>query len=314
MSPASDARLVVVAVVTDEELDVLTDGADDLVAHPYLDVLGPVERTTARRAAERSLAARGVLVAADDAGDVGAAAAADGVESPGGGTSDRRGQPARVHDHLAPVLVLRRGAPVVVVLHRMPVSGLSTSSRPGPGQGSGSAPGSGRRSGSEAEPGAGLLRYIFALDGVCVVEDVTAAGVHRLAVGALAHVAQWLHEFLIPPDACASSETGPVTLPGRLEVSGVLRRLGQPVALAEVTVLHPGLTTGQTSARVLFLGPGGCFHTDAACVATGPFHPTSPEELVQMLRAEVEAALAAVEEEAGSGGDRSRQEQATMGP
>lgn len=308
MSPASDARLVVVAVVTDEELDVLTDGADDLVAHPHLDVLGPVERTTARRAAERSLAARGVLVAAEDAGDVGAAAAADGVESPGGGTVDGRGQPARVHDHLAPVLDLRRGAPVVVVLHRMPVSGLSTSSGPGTG------PGPARGSTSEAEPRAGLLRYIFVLDGVCVVEDVTAAGVHRLSVGALAHVAQWLHEFLIPPDACAPSESRPVTLPGGLEVCRVLRRLGQPVALAEVTVLHPGLTTEQTSARVLFLGPGGCFHTDASSVATGPFHPTSPEELVQMIRAEVEAALAAVEEGASSGGDRSRQEQATMGP
>jgi hypothetical protein len=84
---------VVVAHLTDEELDVLTDGRDDVVSRPHLSVLEHEERAAARRAAARSLTARGLLPA-------------EGSGADGEATS------------LGSVLSVRAGAPEVVVLHR----------------------------------------------------------------------------------------------------------------------------------------------------------------------------------------------------
>jgi hypothetical protein len=86
---------VLVAHLTDEELDVLTDGADDVVLRPHLDTLPPPERAAARRAAERSLGARGWL-------------------EPTGSEPTT----VAVADALGSVLQVRRGAPEVTVLHR----------------------------------------------------------------------------------------------------------------------------------------------------------------------------------------------------
>lgn len=97
-----------VASLTDEEVDVLCDGAHDVVVLPYLSLLDEREARMARRVAERSLATRGLLLPLPDS------SAHEGA-----------GQRVAVHEVLGPLLQMRRGAPVVVVLHRTPTADLT---------------------------------------------------------------------------------------------------------------------------------------------------------------------------------------------
>lgn len=273
----SESGLVPVAVLTDEELDALTDGSDDVVVRPYLDALDPALRHGARVIAGRSLAARRLLLEPLPDGPPGT---------------------ARVHDLLAPVVELRRGAPVVVVLHRLLAADLGGWTGP-----------DGQNPGTSAGPRPGTLRYLFLLDDVGVVEDVTDQGVHTLSVGAAEECSDWVSDFVVPPGAAAPSSQEPVTPPPPHEVARLLRCLGDPVVLAEVTVLHPWLAQEESTAQLLFLGPGGCYHADAGAMTAGPFHPATPQALVAGVRRQIDAALARVGQEADGGEGRS-----TMGP
>lgn len=257
-TPDSVARSVV-ASLTDEEIDVLCDGDHHVVVLPHLSLLDEREARSARRVAERSLAARGLLLPLPDGG-----------QEAGEGSAD----PAvAVHDLLAPLLQMRRGAPVVVVLHRTPTADLASTGTP-----------------------ASLTRYLFVLDGACVCEDVTAQGVHTLSMARAEHLADLLTEFLVPPGACAPP--GSATIMGEpTDLPGTLRRLGHPTVLAESTVLHPWLAPGQASARLLVLGPGGCYHAALGEVRGWVCRPVSPDELVSLLVAEVGAAARQVEQE-----------------
>lgn len=244
-----------VASLTDEELDVLCDGAHDVVVLPHLSTLEQEQARLARRVAERSLAARGLL-------------------SP---VSLADPQTVAVHPLLAPLLQMRRGAPVVVVLHRTATAELSSSA---------------------AQARFSLTRYLFVLDGACVCEDVTAHGVHTLSMARAEHLADVLVEFLVPPGASAPPGTASVQ-GDPADLPGTLRRLGDPVVLAESTVLHPWVPPGQAPARLLLLGPSSCFHAALGQAGRWVCRPASPEGLVGLLVDEVAAACGRVAQERG---------------
>lgn len=257
----------VVASLTDEEIDVLCDGDHHVVVLPHLSLLDERETRSARRVAERSLAARGLLLPAPDGGH--------------GGDDDSADRRVAVHDLLAPLLQMRRGAPVVVVLDRTPTADLASTGI-----------------------SSSLTRYLFVLDAACVCEDVTAQGVHTLSMARAEHLADLLTEFLVPPGACAPP--GSETIAGDpTDLPRTLRRLGHPTVLAESTVLHPWLAPGQAPARLLALGSGGCYHAALGEVVGWVCRPVSPGELVRLLVAEVGAAVRRVEQEStGHNGER----------
>ncbi|MGI8948627.1 MAG: hypothetical protein ACR2FV_11775 [Ornithinimicrobium sp.] len=290
-SSESAARSVV-ASLTDEEIDVLCDGDHHVVVLPHLSLLGEQETRSARRVAERSLAARGLLLPGSDGGH--------------GGADDRADRTVAVHELLAPLLQMRRGAPVVVVLHRTPTADLAstgTSSHGPGGDASHRDPVDGITATAPGTPSS-LTRYLFVLDGACVCEDVTAQGVHTLSMARVAHLAELLTELLVPPGACAPP--GSATIVGDpTDLPWTLHRLGHPTVLAESTVLHPWLAPGQAPARLLVLGPGGCYHAALGEVSRWVCRPVSPEDLVRLLVAEVGAAARRVEQEStGHNGGR----------
>jgi len=295
----------VVASLTDEEIDVLTDGQHDIVVLPHLSLLDVAEARQARRAAERSLAARGVLlpvppgscddvegastpVVQDERGDGGAAAQA----------ASGSAETVAVHDLLAPLLQLRKGAPVVVVLHRSPTGELGVGDT---GELSGIPYGelSGISSGElGVAPAASMTRYLFVLDSACVCEDVTVQGVHTLSIARTEHVAGMVAEFLVPAGAQAPAR-GDEIVTDPSDLPRTLRRLGHPVVLAETTVLHPWQGAGTAKARLLALGPSGCYHADLVVGSRWVCRPADPDHLVGLVVEEVAAALARVTAEVG---------------
>lgn len=297
-APVSSPRSVV-ASLTDEEIDVLCDGAHDVVVLPHLSMLDEGEARIARRVAERSLAARGLLLPLPDGHQVaGSEKGTTGDEGVSAGPApDEAGWTVAVHDLLAPVLQMRRGAPVVVVLHRTPTSDLTTLDLPR---------GTDARPGLHPPPqvpvstgpgtGAELTRYLFVLDGTLVCEDVTDQGVHTLSVGLAEHLATVLAEFLVPPGSC-DAQGAQTTVADPTDLPRTLRRLGHPVVLVEATVLHPWRGPGQAPARLLSLGPGGCFQTDLGQERRWVCRPSSPGELVSDLVDEIAAATRQVAEE-----------------
>jgi len=273
----------VIASLTDEEIDVLTDGEHDIVVLPHLSLLDYQEARQARKAAERSLAARGVLLAVppgtlDDVETASSQVVQDqwGAQGAAAQAGVGRAETVAVHDLLAPLLQLRKGAPVVAVLHRSPTGELA----------------------GGVAPAASMTRYLFVLDGACVCEDVTAQGVHTLSMARTEHVAVLVAEFLVPAGAQAPPGRDEiVTDPSDLPRS--LRRLGHPVVLAETTVLHPWQGEGTARARLLVLGPGGCYHADLGVSSRWVCQPTDPDHLVGLVVDEVAAALARVTAEVG---------------
>lgn len=260
--PGASIRRVVLAL-TDEEIDVLTDGADDVVVLPHLLVLDRFELVAARRAAERSLAARGILLPPEP-------------PTPQDTAENRPVQPqdqdrlARVHDDLAVLLEVRSGAPVVAVLHRTLTRELSSLR-------------------STGDPESSLTRYLFVIESACVCEDVTATGVHTLSIARSSDVRALLHEFLVPPGARAPSDEH-VVVADPAELPQALSSLADPVMLAETTVLHPWLRPGEAPGRLLFLGPGGCFHADLDDSHRWLCSPASPETIVALIGEEIDRA------------------------
>lgn len=291
------AARTVVASLTDEEIDALTDGAHDIVVLPHLSLLGHEEAQHARRAAERSLLARGVLLPVPPGIPDGGEGASPqvvqdewGAEGAGAQAGERSHETVAVHDLLAPLLQLRKGAPVVAVLHRSPTGELAGSN-------------TGELAGGVA-PAVSMTRYLFVLDGACVCEDVTAQGVHTLSMARTQQVAMLVAEFLVPAGAQAPAGSDEiVTDPSDLQRT--LRRLGHPVLLAETTVLHPWQGAGSATARLLTLGPGGCYHADLGVGSRWVCRPAHPDDLVGLVVEEVAAALARVTAEVdGHNGER----------
>lgn len=280
--------LAVVATLTDEEIDVLCDGAHQVVVLPHLSMLDEPEARVARRVAERSLGARGLLsplseeeqgAAIEERG--GSRGARGGESSSPSAAYDDLGLTVAVHDLLAPVLQMRRGAPVVVVLHRTPTADLTP-----------------------FEAGQGLTRYLFVHDGTCVCEDVTALGVHTLSVGLVEHLDEVVAQFLVPAGAQAPADRAEVVTDPS-DLPRTLRRLGHPVMLAETVVLHPWQGADTATARLLALGPGGCYHADLGVGSRWVCRPAHPDDLVGLVVDEVAAALARVTAEVdGHNGER----------
>lgn len=280
--------LAVVATLTDEEIDVLCDGAHQVVVLPHLSMLDEPEARVARRVAERSLGARGLLSPLSE-DERGAAAkecggpweAGDDESSSGSAADDDLGLTVAVHELLAPVLQMRRGAPVVVVLHRTPTADLTT-----------------------FEAGQGLTRYLFVHEGTCVCEDVTALGVHTLSVGLVEHLAEVVAQFLVPPTSCEVIGAQTVVA-DPTDLPRALQQLGLPLVLAEAVVLHPWQGMDTAKARLLTLGPGGCYHADLGVGSRWVCRPAHPDDLVGLVVDEVAAAQARVTAEVdGHNGER----------
>ena len=242
------------AHLTDEEVDVLVDGVDDVVLRPHLDTLPEPERRAARRAAERSLTARGWLL--PDQG------------TPRGGRdatmSEARlsGPTMSLADSLASLLQVRRGAPEVVVIHRWVGETSST-------------------------------RYLFVLAPVIVCEDLSTSGVHTLSVAETAERGSLVHEFLVPPDARPSAPGEPARrLPAGTGATDLLAALGHPVVLAEAVTLRAGDSDAPQPSRrareggvIVALGPGGCYLLEQVEPPAWEIHPTSPQGAVDRVAA-----------------------------
>jgi hypothetical protein len=243
---------VVVAHLTDEEVDVLVDGVDDVVLRPHLDTLPEPERRAARRAAERSLTARGWLLPEWSAH--------------GGGSSTtpevtRPGDTMSVADSLASVLQVRRGAPEVVVMHRWVGETTST-------------------------------RYLFVLSPVVVCEDLSGSGVHTLSVAEATARESLVHEFLVPPDARPSAAGEPTRqLPVGTAATDLVAALGHPVVLAETVTLRAAgegearrpQRGERQAALVVALGPAGCYLLERAETPSWQIHPTTPHGVVDRV-------------------------------
>lgn len=240
----------VVAQLTDEETQVLMDGPGDPVIYPYLASLSRDESARARLAAERSLQARGLLRFADEATVASSAATDPHVIDTESGT-------AVVDSSLSPVVAVRRGALVILVAHR-------TICRVGP----------------TSPFGRELTRYLFVLDEVVVVEDVTAEGMHVLSIGSLSHLDELLSEFLVPPGAAQAPESEPVVVQQSLPPAGVDASLHRPVLLAEVCLLTPWTVP---EPAILALGSGGCYRSGEASAGHFSFEPTSSTVIVTQV-------------------------------
>lgn len=276
MSPGSR---VVVVHLTDEEVDVLTDGADDVVLRPYLDTLAEPERRAARRAAERSLAARGWILPERQAprtrrestlsvptvAEVAPPGPAVADQAPSGQTvadAAPSGPTMSVADPLASLLQVRRGAPEVLVIHRWVGETSAT-------------------------------RYLFVLAPVIVCEDLSASGVHTLSVAETAERESLVREFLVPPDARACRPGEPSRLlPAGTGATDLVAALGHPVVLAEVVTLRAGDSQGQEpgsvspdDAVVLALGPAGCYLAERTEPSAWEIRPTTPQGVVDRVAA-----------------------------
>lgn len=253
----SPVRRVVVAHLTDEEVDVLVDGPDDIVLRPYLDTLPEPERRAARQAAQRSLTVRGWLLPEPTTPSGGSDPTPPDVT-----TSDttQTGATMSVADSIASVLQVRRGAPEVLVMHRWVGETSST-------------------------------RYLFVLSPVIVCEDLSTSGVHTLSVAETAEREALVREFLVPPDARPS----PPDEPTRLLAAGttatdLVSALGHPRVLAEVATLQAGdadVTQPRRSAHqgavIVALGPQGCYLLEQGQTSAWSVQPTTPQEVVDRV-------------------------------
>ncbi len=260
----SPVRRVVVAHLTDEEIDVLVDGSDDLVLRPYLDTLPEPERRAARRAAQRSLTVRGWLLPEPTTPSGGSDPTPPDATPPDGMTSDatqtgatQTGATMSVADSIASVLQVRRGAPEVLVMHRWVGETSCT-------------------------------RYLFVLSPVIVCEDLSISGVHTLSVAETAERESLVREFLVPPDACPSPPDEPTRLlPAGTTATDLVSALGHPRVLAEVATLQAGegdvtqpRRTARQGAVIVALGPAGCFLLEQGGTSAWSVQPTTPQDLV----------------------------------
>ncbi|MBW8171604.1 hypothetical protein K0651_00875 [Ornithinimicrobium sp. Arc0846-15] len=239
-----------VAQLTDEETHVLMDGPGDPVIYPYLASLSSDEGARARLGAERSLQARGLLRFADGTRETNSA-------TPDPHVIDTESGTAVVDSSLRPVVAVRRGALVVLVAHR-------TICRVGP----------------TSPLGRELTRYLFVLDEVVVVEDVTAEGMHVLSIASLSHVDELLSEFLVPPGAAQGPEVEPVVVQQSLPPASVDASLHRPVLLAEVCLLTPWTVP---ESAIVALGSGGCYRSGEASRGHFNFEPMSSTAIVTQL-------------------------------
>lgn len=249
--------------LTDEEVLALTGRDSGPVVLPHLAGLRASERELAQRTAERSLAARQVIVPAP------------GPDS----EPDRHGTGVRVSAPVRPVLELRAGAPVVVVLHRLLGAPATTSSPTGTPPG---PPSSVR----QPHGSASLSRYLHVVDAVVLTEDVTEHGVHTFGLTIRDELPAVIAEFLIPPDA--SPGKAAVEL-GSDDPAQTLSALCGPTVLAEFAVLD-ATRRGPPPASTVALGPGGCYSS----IDGRAFNPVAPDELVGSLVRDVVAAERAV--------------------
>lgn len=262
--------------LTDEELAVLAGEDQGLVAMPHLAALEGEARTVAVHTAYRSLLASGLVSLPDrPTGPSPSAAAerADPVERTGAGARFAVELPAEVDA----VLVLRRGAPVLLCLQR-DVAGAA---------------------------GETVLRYVHLVEDVALVEDVLAAGLHRFGRVPREELGECVQQFLVPDDAVPGE--GPAFAVDPSDVAGagdgcgtggtegsglhVAGVLGRCTVNADATVRHDG-DDGPGELLGMFLGPEGSWVTGNRFGAGGPLtlDPLDPATVGDRVLALVAAA------------------------
>lgn len=271
------AELTPLLTLTEEELDVLTEGRPGPVPPQVLPLGESVDTDLARTVALRSLLARGLVVPLDGVIAVRSPDEAGAVQG-GGALGEWTGVRWEAAEPLGLLLELRDAAPTVLGVRRL-VGALQDS----------------------AEPAAGpttATRYLHLLPGVGVVEDVTPEGMHALMVVLPEDWPHALSQFLLPPDAvpgtgpprqvatsddsAGADASGPRRMPDHAgareatllpDVPALLASLGHPTVMADLELLRPD--TPEPQRRTLALGPGGCF----SCQERGRFVPVDPAGL-----------------------------------
>jgi hypothetical protein len=218
--PVADAepRLRPLETLTDEEISVL--GPDQgVVVAPFLSEMAPAERDTARATAFRGLVARGIVDPGDDD------ATRPPVAEPAGSgdvTVD-----VRVRGDVLSLLTLRQGAPAVVAVARTSTVGQD-------------------------------FWYAHVVEEVLLLEEVSATGLHRFALGHGHDLPALLARAVLHPDA-ADGTGEPIELPVapdgdapaelveriglaylRSDVLVVTRTVGEEVERPELTGLFTG--------------------------------------------------------------------------
>lgn len=259
---ATDARPdaaagVPVLDLTDEEIAVLATTEGPVVL-PYLSGLDTEQARTATTTAYRSLVARGLLEAPtpQQAREAEREAVASG--------EGQVAYPVRMPEFLSQVLTLRAGAPTVVCV------AVSTAL------------------GQE-------FRYAHVVEDVVLVEEVTATGLHRLALLGLAELPPRLEQWVLHPEAVAGRGEEVVRLPGGEDddptpPDELLERLGASLVRADVVVRRAG-DGGPGELVGVFSGPEGTYlsrtrHGSAAPVV---IRPATPDEVRAALTALVPA-------------------------
>ena len=232
--------------LTDEEVAVLATTEGPVVL-PYLGTLEAEERLTATRTAYRSLVARGLLETPtpEQAREAEREALTTG--------EDVVAYPVRMPEELARVLTLRAGAGAVVCCALTTALGQE-------------------------------YRYAHVVEDVVLLEEVTATGLHRLALldgaGLADHVAGWvLHPEAVPGAGedvvqLVSPDDDP-TPPDEL-----LEQLGAAMLRADLVVRVAG-DGGSADLLGVFSGPAGTWSSRVSAGSRAPvvIRPASPDEV-----------------------------------
>jgi hypothetical protein len=230
----AEPRLRPLETLTDEEISVL--GPDQgVVVAPFLSEMADAERDTARATAFRGLVARGI-VDPGDADDT-TAPVAEPVAEPA--ASGDVAVDVRVRGDVLSLLTLRQGAPAVVAVARTSTVGQD-------------------------------FWYAHVVEEVLLLEEVSATGLHRFALGHARDLPTLLARAALHPDATDGSGE-PIELPVapdgdapaelveriglaylRCDVLVVTRTVGQEVERPEMT----GLFTGPLGSWSIVARPG----------------------------------------------------------
>lgn len=263
-----------VLVLTEEELLALTGGDLGMVPARLSLPTDPAGADLVRSVALRSLMARGFVMPGAPTQTLEPTStreptARSADSAPEAGEREVRWQAT---EPLGMTLHLRHTAPTVLILDRV----LGTL----------------RDEAVHGAPGfTSAMRYLHLHHDLGVIEDVTPDGMHGLLTVYADRFEDAIADFILPPDAVAGQGEprrlrngggGPRTAEHEHALHELLESMGVPPVLVEAAVLRLGgqdSAPSMTDARMLALGPGGCFSSTDSVT----YHPVEPRQAVRGL-------------------------------